>query len=96
MAVSKLVVIRTQNAGVFYGSLVKRTGSEAVLNKCRRLWYWKGAASLSQLATEGVSAPAECKFSVPVDGQTMLQVIEVIPVTKAGAKSIDGVPLWRA
>ena len=43
------VIIRTYSAGVFAGYLEKRNGQEVVLRKARRIWYWDGAASLSQL-----------------------------------------------
>lgn len=61
----------------------------------RRLWYWEGAASLSQLATEGVKAPENCKFTVTVPSMTVLGVIELIPCSKVAVQSIDGVPEWK-
>ena len=50
---TKFVICRTYSAGVFAGFLESREGKEVVLTKARRLWYWDGAASLSQLAMEG-------------------------------------------
>jgi len=47
------VIVRTYSAGVFAGYIDKRTGKEATILNARRLWYWDGAASLSQLAKEG-------------------------------------------
>ena len=41
-------IVRTYSAGVFAGTLVSRNGKEVVLENARRLWYWAGAASLSQ------------------------------------------------
>jgi hypothetical protein len=41
------VIVRTHSAGVFAGNLIKRSGQEVELANVRRLWYWKGAASLS-------------------------------------------------
>ena len=67
-----------------------------ILTEARRIWYWKGAASLSQLATDGTSAPSECKFPAPVARVTVLEAIEIIDVTDAARKSIEGVPTWRA
>jgi hypothetical protein len=90
------VIVRSQNAGVFAGLLQSRNDSEVVLNDCRRLWYWAGAASLSQLAMDGTSKPTQCKFPVMTQGHTVLQVIEVIPVTEKARKSIQGVAVWQA
>ena len=44
----KYVICRTYSAGVFAGYLESRNGQEVVLRNARRIWYWKGAASLSQ------------------------------------------------
>lgn len=89
-------IIRTDRAGVFAGYVKSRNGSEATLADVRRLWYWHGAASLSQLAMEGTSRPRDCKFTVVVPEMVVLGVIEIIPCTEAAEKSIRGVSVWRA
>jgi hypothetical protein len=89
------VIIRADRAGVFYGEIKERNGSEVVMTNVRRLWYWDGAASLSQLATEGVTRPGNCKFTVTVEEMTILGVIEIIPCTKKAEKSIDSVAVWK-
>lgn len=89
-------IIRCKEAGVFFGHVKSREGSEAVLTDVRRIWYWDGAASISQLAIEGVSRPRTCKFSVTVPEMTVLGVIELIPCTENAVASIQGVETWRA
>lgn len=91
----KKVIIRADRAGVFFGTLKEKNGSEVTLTDCRRIWYWSGAASLSQLATEGVKRPDECKFTVVVPLITILGVIEIIPCTKEAIKSIEYVKVWK-
>ena len=88
------VMVRTQNAGVFAGRLVLKEGSEVELLDARRIWKWAGAASLSELAVRGTSNPKECMFPVEVPKITLLQVIEIIPMTPAARKSIKEVPVW--
>jgi hypothetical protein len=88
------VVIRTYSAGVFAGNLVKRKGKEAELINARRIWYWKGAASLSQLANEGVKCPLECKFAQPVRVE-LTEVIEVLHCTEVAEENIKEVPVWQ-
>lgn len=90
------VIVRTYSAGVFAGRLKSRKGKEAVLRNARRLWYWAGAATLSQLATEGTSKPKDCKFPCPVDEVLLTEVIEILGVTPRAQQSIAGVPEWRA
>lgn len=88
-------IIRCDRAGVFYAEIKERRGDEADLVNARRLWYWDGAASLSQLATDGVKAPENCKFTVTVPEMTVLGVIELIPCSESAVLSIDGVSEWK-
>ena len=90
------VIVRTRSAGVFAGHVVKREGQEVTLKNARRLWYWKGAASLSQLAMEGVSCPSECKFPFEVEVVILPEMIELINCTEVAMKSIKGVKIWKA
>ena len=92
----KDVIVRTDRAGVFAGLLESHSNGTAVVKNARRLWYWDGAASLSQLSVEGVSRPENCKFPVPVEEVTLNGVIEILPLTPAARASIDKVPVWRA
>ena len=89
-------IIRADRAGVFAGNIKSRDGSEVVLTNVRRLWYWRGAASLSQMAQDGVSDPRNCKFTVTVPEMTVLGVIEIIPCSDKAEKSIKGVAEWTA
>jgi hypothetical protein len=96
MAVKKLtyVIVRTLTAGVFAGELASRSGQEVELLNVRRLWYWAGAASLSELASRGTSKPKECKFPAPVSRIILLQAIEISDVSPEARASIEGVPAW--
>jgi hypothetical protein len=91
----KFVLVRTYSAGVHFGILKSRKGKEVVLVDTQRIWYWKGAASLSQIAVEGVKNPAECKFSLPVIENTLTEAIEVILCSKNAEKNLRGVPVWK-
>lgn len=92
---NKYYIIRADRAGVFAGSIKERNGGEVTLINARRLWYWDGAASLSQLAIEGVKRPNNCKFTVTVPEITILGVIEIIPCTDVAEKCIKGVKEWK-
>jgi len=88
------IICRTYSAGVFAGTLVSRKGQEVTLKQARRLWYWDGAASLSQLAMEGVKTPEKCKFPCEVSSVVLLNAIELLPVTKQAKASIAQVAIW--
>lgn len=87
-------IVRTYSAGVFAGYVESRNGKEATLRQARRIWYWDGAASLSQLAMEGTSKPENCKFPCEVDSVTLTEVIEIIPATEKARQSIKEVSVW--
>ena len=89
-------IVRTYSAGVFAGSIKSRIGQEVVMTNVRRLWYWDGAASLSQLAMHGTSKPGNCKFPCEVSEIILTQAIEIIPCTDKARKSIKGVEIWKA
>jgi len=89
------VLVRTYSAGVHIGKLVKKEKDEVILRDARRLWYWDGAASLSQLAMEGVSKPENCKFPCEVTEITLLGCIEIIPCTEEAILSLDKVKIWE-
>lgn len=89
------VIIRTRSAGVFAGYLKSKTGMDTVLLQVRRLWYWSGAASLSQMAVDGTSKPKDCKFPEIVSKIELSETLEVLSVTKKAKQSIDSVPVWK-
>ena len=93
--IDKKVIVRADRAGVFYGTLTAIEGDEAIIKDCRRLWHWDGAASLSQLAVEGVKRPLNCKFTVSVPLLGVREVIEVIPVSDVAAGNIEKVHVWK-
>lgn len=91
----KKVIVRGDRSGVFFGTLSEKDGQEVKLEKCRRLWYWEGAASISQLAVDGTSNPGNCKFTVTVDEIGILDAIEIIPCTEKAVESIEAVKVWN-
>lgn len=90
------VVVRSRDSGCWAGYLEDREGSEATLVDARRLWFWSGAATLSQLAMEGVKKPDQCKFPMTVAKVTVIGICEIIETTEAARKSLEEVPVWKA
>jgi hypothetical protein len=89
-------LVRTYSAGVFLATIESRNGKEATLRNARRIWYWAGAATLSELAVTGTKSPGSCKFPCEVDQIVVTEVIEILDCTPAALQSIDAVPLWTA
>ena len=92
---NKYCIIRGDRSGVFAGTVKERNGREVTLTDVRRLWYWSGAASISQIALEGVKDPRNCKFTVPVSELVVLDAIEIIPCTAEAEANIKGVSTWK-
>ncbi len=89
-------IIRTYSAGVHAGYLADRDGEEVVLVNARRIYYWAGAATLSEMANEGVAKPDECKFPATVAKIILTNAIEIIPCTERARVSLQNVPVWSA
>lgn len=88
-------IVRCDRAGVFFGRIKNRNADEVEMEDVRRLWYWEGAASLSQMAIDGVKSPEKCKFTQKVHNMVVLGAIEIIPCTDAAASNLEAVPEWK-
>lgn len=93
--INRKCIFRGDRSGVFFGELVARSGSEAVIKNCRRLWYWDGACSISEIAKIGTTKPQNCKFTVTVEKLTITDCIEIIPCTDEAIKVLEGVKEWK-
>lgn len=92
-------IIRSYGAGVFAGYVKSKTaeanGVNVVLVNSRRIWYWSGACSLSQIAVEGSKNINDCKIAMVVPYQFIANVIEIIPMSKESFKNIMGAEIWK-
>lgn len=82
------VLVRCRNAGVHVGTLKERTSEVLVLENANRIWRWRGAFTLSEVAMQGVNRKEHTRIAceVPEVVLTASDVCEVIPV-------VDGVDL---
>lgn len=92
----KYCIVRSVGSGAWAGYVKSKKEGNVVMLKARRIWYWDGAASLSQLAIKGTSKPSTCKFPCAVDEVELDQVVEVIQATKEAQESINSVKIWEA
>lgn len=95
MAQTQKYIFRGDRSGVFYGEMLERTGNEVKIGNCRRLWYWDGACSLSEIAKIGTTCPEKCKFTVVVDELVITDCIEFIKCTETACQVIEGVKEWK-
>lgn len=94
------VLIRASRAGVHAGYLVDRDDNWVTLKDARRIWYWKGAASLSEIAVYGlnpkVSGSSKIAVVVPNHQLRTSDVCEVLKFCPNAKKSFEKMPEWRA
>ena len=88
-------IVRCDSAGVFFGKIKERNGSEATMTEVRKLWSWDGACAVEQLAQDGTKAPGNCCFTVTIHEMTVLSAIQIIPCTDAASVSLRGVKEWK-
>ena len=90
---SERVIVRTRNAGVHVGKLVSRGDGVLVLANANRIWRWRGAKTLSEMAMHGVVRSQHTRIAerVPTITLTEHDVCEVINV----ADGVDLSEVWN-
>ena len=93
------VVIRSYAAGVFYGYLKQKkaelNGINITLLMAKRIHYWDGACSLTQLAIDGSKAQSNCRITDAIESQFIANVTEILPMTNTAKTNLDGVKIWK-
>lgn len=93
--INKYCVVRGDRSGIFAGTVTEINDRIVTIKNVRRLWYWDGAASISQIAQIGTVLPENCKFTVTVDEIVLFDTIEIIPCTKIAENIIKDVKEWK-
>ena len=99
--IDKIVLVRSAYL-VCYGTLIAyehvTLKSPYVLNvtlgHSRRILFWAGAATISELAVSGTAKAGKCKFPAWVPEHVVIDVQEIIPMTPRAIKSLNAVPIW--
>lgn len=88
MGVAMFVVVRTYSAGVHCGELHKSEGKQVVLHNARRIWRWRGANTLNEVALHGVSNEYS-RISEPVECIELTEAIEIISCTDIAQENLS-------
>lgn len=84
-----VVLVRTHSAGVHFGVLASKDGTNVLLANARRIWSWVGAFTLSEIATTGVAKGSRISCSVPLIELT--EAIELIPISDAALAKLEAI-----
>lgn len=93
---NKIVIVRTYSAGVNVGELIGRSadGTQATLLGSHKIYRWRGANTLHELAANGASMTEYTRISEAAPGEVALVgVIEVIDCSPTAAENLRK-PRW--
>lgn len=93
--IGKHVIVRCNRAGVFFAELADfdAVTRQAELRNCRRIYYWDGAASISQIAMDGVNNASELTVTVP--SMIVMEVIELLPCSENATRILKNIKEWK-
>lgn len=92
---NQFYIVRTTNAGVFFGKIKEKSADEITMTEVRKIWHWEGACAVEQLAMDGTKRPDGCKFTVVVPEMTIANPIQIILCTEKATASLAGVAVWQ-
>lgn len=93
--IGKRVIIRTYSSGVHYGTLNKVENDDVVeLKNARRIHYWKGANSLTDIALGGIADKENSRITKELPSIILQNTIEIIECTEVAIKDLDNFPEW--
>ena len=94
--IGKKCIVRTYSAGVWFGEIAEKSGTEVILKNARRMYQWWAdeSISLSGVAVYGIKQD-KSKICPAVDA-VWLDAIEIIPASDVAIKSIEGAPDVKA
>ena len=92
----KYCVVRTYSAGVHIGyvkDFAEKNPQQATLINSRRLHYWDGACSLSQVAMDGVNDSSRIAIEIPEI--ILTDIVEIIPCSEKAAEFFKVAKVWK-
>ena len=88
----KKCIVRSYDAGVYYGTVTEVNGETVKMENVRNIWYWKGANCLTDIAANGVGDGS--RVSRVVSSMVLNRCCQIIPCTDAAIKNLDEQPVW--
>ena len=89
--IGKKVLVRSYDAGVYFGTLVEVDGETVSVSNVRNIWQWEGASCLSQVANDGIKGG---KVSPVVESMILNKVCQIIPCSDVAIQNLEGQRVW--
>ena len=94
---NKICIIRSYASGVHFGEVSETRdtvhGLSVTLKNSRRIHYWEGACSLSQVAMEGIKTG---RVAMELPEIQVENVIEIIPMSESSIDSLKNQAVWKS
>lgn len=92
--INKHVIVRSHEAGVFFGILIAKKGTEITLKNARKFFRFSGANTVEDIATKGALNVNDCKLTISVSEIVISNFVQILPCTKKAIDQIKKIPIW--
>lgn len=89
---NKKCIVRSYEAGVYYGIVTEVAGDIVRMENVRNIWYWESANCLADIAVNGIGKNSKVSRIVP--SIVLNHCSQIIPCTEAAIKNLDEQPIW--
>ena len=92
---NKRLIARIDRAGVFHGTLDYIHNEIIRLKDARRIYYWNGALSVTDMAAKGITGG---KVTVPVTTVEFMsdKIVELNECSEDASKAIEEIKPWKS
>ena len=92
--IGKKIIARIERSGVFHGTLDHIDNDIMRLKNARRIYYWNGALSVTDMAAKGITGG---KVTIPVSTVEFMsdKVVELNECSDDATKSIETIKPWK-
>ena len=92
--IGKKIIARIDRAGVFHGTLDYIDNEIIRIKDARRIYYWNGALSVTDIAAKGITGG---KVTIPVTTVEFMsgKIIELNECSEEASKSIEAIKPWK-
>jgi hypothetical protein len=92
--IGKKVIVRCVYSGVFFGTLLSQKGQEVELGNFRKIYYWKDAYTIEDIATNGINRK-KSKVTVVVKNGIVTDATQIIKCEDRSIECIEGIKEWK-